>query len=295
MKITNRHNLPQPFVDLASANTYSAGDADITTTSLFMPPKIRELMKRHGDKVTEDCSDMVWSILGTATHAMIEEIAKADGENYVAEVRYYMQIEGKKLGGQIDLYDRRSKRLYDFKVTSVYKYLSGEREEWTCQANVNRLLCQRNGLEVNSASILLIAKDWRKFDAKTKPDYPPCAIIEIPLEIWTEEKTLGYITERIKLHDSAETQPDSKIPHCTPSERWATPTTYVVKKTQTSKRSVANGSYGSLAEAQSHAGSIRGTVERREGIDKRCSEYCRVNSFCSYYQKRHSMIEFDWK
>ncbi len=283
MTITNTFNLPQPFVDLVSESSYSAGEADITTTSLFQPPKIRELMKRHGDKVTEDASDRVWTMLGTANHYVLEQIAKRNPERYLTEVRYYASIDGVKLGGQIDLFDRETETLWDYKVSSVYKAMSDDKLDWTRQANINKYLCEQNGIFPKKIAILLVMKDFKLREAKIKRDYPKCPVLEIPLPIWKEEETLAYIKSRIALHEAAKhIENDDDIPICTPEERWEKPTTWAVLKEEGAKRAVNGGIYESESEAIAHARKISGAVERRDGSCPRCEDYCKVRQFCQF-------------
>ena len=280
--VTNKYGLPQPFVDLVSADTYSAGKADITTTSLFQPPKIRELMRRHGDKVTEDASDRVWTMMGTANHWVLEQIAKKNPERYITEERFYMDIDGVKLGGQIDLYDKQEQVLYDYKVSSVWKALSDDLSDWNAQASINTLLLQHNGIPVKRASIILVMKDWKLRDSKQKQGYPQCAVREIPLELWKDVETLAYIKSRISLHQQAKSLADDDIPICTEKERWSKPTTYAVLPKKGAKRAVNGGIYESESDAKDHAKRISGIIEKRAGSHTRCEDYCRVRQFCQF-------------
>ena len=283
MLITNRFSLPQPFVDLVSEDTYSKGESDITTTGLAQPPKIAELWRRHGNEITMDCSEKVWTMLGTANHYVLEQIAKRNPERYICEQRYYLSVDGVKLGGQIDLYDRETETLWDYKVSSVYKAMSDDRLDWTKQANVNKLLCEHNGIHPKKLAILLVMKDFKLRDSMLKRDYPKCAIAEIPLPIWKEEETLAYIKSRIALHEAAKhIKNDDEIPICTSEERWEKPTTWAVLKEKGAKRAVNGGLYGSEAEALLHAKRIGGAVEKREGEETRCLSYCQVRRWCSF-------------
>jgi hypothetical protein len=172
MKITNKFNLPQPFVDLVSGDTYSKGESDITTTGLAQPPKIAELARRHSSEITMDASEKVWTMMGTANHYVLEQIALRNPERYIAENRFYLDIDGVKLGGQIDLFDRETETLWDYKVSSVYKAMSDDKLEWTKQANVNKLLCEHNGIHPKKLAVLLVMKDWKRKEAEFKADYP---------------------------------------------------------------------------------------------------------------------------
>jgi hypothetical protein len=283
MKITNKFNLPQPFVDLVSGDTYSKGESDITTTGLAQPPKIAELTRRHSNEITMDASEKVWTMMGTANHYVLEQIALRNPERYVTEQRFYLDIDGVKLGGQIDLFDRETETLWDYKVSSVYKAMSDDKLEWTKQANVNKLLCEHNGFHPKKLAILLVMKDWKRKEAEFKADYPKCAIQEIPLPIWREEETLAYIKSRINLHNAAKLiEEEDAIPVCTEEERWAKPTTWAVLKEKGAKRAVNGGLYELESEAIAHAKRISGAVEKRDGSNPRCENYCQVRQWCNF-------------
>jgi hypothetical protein len=283
MKITNKFNLPQPFVDLVSGDTYSKGESDITTTGLAQPPKIAELTRRHSNEITMDASEKVWTMMGTANHYVLEQIALRNPERYVTEQRFYLDIDGVKLGGQIDLFDRETETLWDYKVSSVYKAMSDDKLEWTKQANVNKLLCEHNGFHPKKLAILLVMKDWKRKEAEFKADYPKCAIQEIPLPIWREEETLAYIKSRINLHNTAKLiEEEDAIPVCTEEERWAKPTTWAVLKEKGAKRAVNGGLYELESEAIAHAKRISGAVEKRDGSNPRCENYCQVRQWCNF-------------
>jgi hypothetical protein len=283
MKITNKFNLPQPFVDLVSGETYSKGESDITTTGLAQPPKIAELTRRHGGEITMDASEKVWTMMGTANHYVLEQIALRNPERYVTEQRFYLDIDGVKLGGQIDLFDRETETLWDYKVSSVYKAMSDDKLEWTKQANVNKLLCEHNGFHPKKLAILLVMKDWKRKEAEFKADYPKCAIQEIPIPIWREEETLAYIKSRINLHNAAKLiEVEDAIPVCTEEERWAKPTTWAVLKERGAKRAVNGGIYELESEAIAHAKRISGAIEKRDGSNPRCENYCQVRQWCNF-------------
>ena len=283
MKITNKFNLPQPFVDLVSGETYSKGESDITTTGLAQPPKIAELTRRHSGEITMDASEKVWTMMGTANHYVLEQIALRNPERYVTEQRFYLDIDGVKLGGQIDLFDRETETLWDYKVSSVYKAMSDDKLEWTKQANVNKLLCEHNGFHPKKLAILLVMKDWKRKEAEFKADYPKCAIQEIPIPIWREEETLAYIKSRINLHNAAKLiEEEDAIPVCTEEERWAKPTTWAVLKERGAKRAVNGGIYELESEAIAHAKRISGAIEKRDGSNPRCENYCQVRQWCNF-------------
>jgi hypothetical protein len=194
-----------------------------------------------------------------------------------------LDVDGIKLGGQIDLFDRQTETLWDYKVSSVYKAMTDDVMEWTKQANVNKLLCEHNGIQPKKLAVLLVMKDWKRKESEIKADYPKCAIKEIPLPIWEPEETFAYIKSRIALHSASKLiKEEDAIPICTEEERWAKPTTHAVLKEKGAKRAVNGGIYESESEAQLHAKRINGVVEKRAGSNARCENYCQVREWCNF-------------
>ena len=78
MIITNKFGVPQPLVTLASREYYSKGASQYSVTELMSPPRIRRLREKHQDDVEQDVSDMLWQLLGSALHVVMErEIGRA--------------------------------------------------------------------------------------------------------------------------------------------------------------------------------------------------------------------------
>lgn len=71
MKLTNKYNLPEPIYDAVKADPYKGGGW-ISTTTLIDSPQIRVLKKAHKDELSEDASDMLWALLGSAVHGVLE-------------------------------------------------------------------------------------------------------------------------------------------------------------------------------------------------------------------------------
>ena len=72
MKITNKFNLPQTFVNVLSRPTYTKGKAHLSVTELINSPRIVQLKNTYYDQLEEDVADKVWAIFGTAIHAVLE-------------------------------------------------------------------------------------------------------------------------------------------------------------------------------------------------------------------------------
>lgn len=280
MKITNKYNLPQPFVDLVSFDDYSGHDSDYTTTSLLRPPRIAELSRRNWDKLEEDASDLVWRMSGQTKHVVLERIAKMNPDRYVAEKRLYIQINGFKVSGQIDLLDRETTTLYDWKETSIWKLMVGDKEEWTAQANTNLMLARENGHEINHLENIVFLKDWKMRDAAQKQDYPEASIQSCPLSMWPLDKTRAFVEERIVAHEAARIE----LPLCSTEERWSKPGKWALMK-KGQKRAVKLYDTEEQAQSSILQGAVKPYyVEHRPGENTRCEFYCSVSQHCQQFR-----------
>ncbi|MDE2104618.1 MAG: hypothetical protein KGL39_45705 [Patescibacteria group bacterium] len=283
MKFTNRFNLPQPFVDLVAGTNekYDNGGSDFTTTGLLKPPRIVALNRQHWHEIEEDISECTWRAMGQIRHTVLETIAKKNPERYIVERRFFMEIEGVKISGQIDLYDKTESVLYDWKETSVWKAIIGDSDDWEKQANTNLFLMKKAGIEPTALKNIGFLKDWKKSDAKNKPDYPQCPIQVFPLKIWHPAETEKFIRERIKLHLAARTGNHSA---CTAEERWERPTVYAIMK-EGRKSAVKLHEREENANLHLQSCDKRHFIQKRPGISIRCTDYCAVNKFCDFYNQ----------
>jgi len=77
MKITNKLNLPEPFVKAVSEKTYDNEGSWRTVTQLIGPPKIAAIKnKKHEEEIEVDASELVYTFQGETAHATIERAAK---------------------------------------------------------------------------------------------------------------------------------------------------------------------------------------------------------------------------
>jgi len=164
MKLTNNYNLPEPLYKAIANDTYERRGW-ISTTQLIAAPQIRYLRKKHWKDIEEDAIDLVWALFGQATHSIIERASEGN-DNYEAEVKLEMEVLGKVLSGTADLYDKKNKTLYDFKVTSVWALtLNDDHWEWEAQTNAYAHMLRAIGKPVEKISIVAILKDWKQSEA----------------------------------------------------------------------------------------------------------------------------------
>lgn len=281
MQLTNRLNLPTPIVMAVANDDYDMGDADISATGLIKPVRIYQLEKRYGDNISVDVSDLIWRLVGSNTHYILEQ---ANIQNAVQEERMDMEIEGWKISCKPDLYWNRA--VYDWKITSVWSVINGVKPEWGSQLNVYAEVLRRYGHTVSVAMVIAIMRDWSKYQVNRSSDYPKTQVKQIPVELWTPGQTTDWIAQRVKEHQEAETLADHELPVCTPEERWHKDDSWAVKiKGQKRAKRVLGSHEEAEAWGSQHLDGKRWEIEMRPGEDMRCESYCSCNQYCSFYLK----------
>jgi hypothetical protein len=284
VKLTNKLGLPSPLVEAIRNDAYHSGDADYSITTLLQPPRVVALKRAHEHEMEEDASDRIYSLQGQSVHTILERAGDAlRAEGWVPERRLFMEVLGKKISGQLDLYHPDG-HLWDWKLVSVYKVLKGLPPEYEQQVNAYGALLRANGDKFETAKIGAILRDWSKMEAKREADYPQQQVAVMPVPIWTPEKALAFLEERVRLHEAAK----EKLPECTPEERWARPTKFAVMK-KGGKRAVklldTYEDAQALAEGLTKGTGVSHSVEHRPGESIRCESYCLAARFCSQWKK----------
>jgi hypothetical protein len=294
MTFTNRFSLPEPFVAAVTSDDYQRGDAEFTATELIKPSRILVYSKRHDADMVEDVSDRVWRLQGSVKHIILERIARTNPERYVVEQRYdtIMPGTGARISGQIDLYDKQDGTLYDYKETSVWRFLLrgselNDKDEWVQQANINLYLMRVNDVNVQKVINIALLKDWKARQARfsREPDYPKCAIHATPLPMWSIGQAQSYINERVEKHRAEAASP----PVCNKEERWQRDATFAVMRTDW-KRAVKLCMSRDQAEAvMMHHMKIcrpgdtkKFYIEERAAEPVRCLDFCAVQTFCDF-------------
>lgn len=299
MKITNKTNLPQSFVDFARSDKYSKGKADISVTSLIDSPKVRIMKDHFNDKMEIDAVDMVWALFGTAVHTILEtshDNAPID-QTIVTEERLYSDIDGWTLSGAIDRQEIVDGlvSIFDYKVTSMWS-LVFDKPEWDRQLNCYAYLVEKvKGIKVKDINICVIARDWNKRKAEQDRSLPqsPIQVKKIPL--WSFEDREKYIKERIKEHQEAQIayDLDGDFGLCSNDERWQKKDTYaVIKQGQKRALRVLNSEEEAKEYIDWHNETDKAynkksklDIEIRSGEYTRCKgNYCSVAEFCNQYK-----------
>ena len=295
MKITNKTNLPQSFVDFARSDKYSRGKADISVTSLIDSPKINIMKDHYNDCMEVDAVDMVWSLFGTAVPAILETSKTSD--NIITEERLFTNVNGWTLSGAIDRQEIKDGMvsIYDYKVTSMWS-LVFDKVEWDRQLNCYAYLVEKEkNIKVKDINICVIARDWNKRKAEQDFALPqsPVQIKKIPL--WSFEKRENYIKDRIEKHQEAQISFDigNDFGLCTDEERWKKNDTYAVMKNGQKRALRVLNSEKEAKEYidwhnetdEAYAKKSKLNIEIRSGEYTRCKgNYCSVAEFCNQYK-----------
>jgi len=293
MKLTNKFNLPETFVNVIKRPTYSKGSSEISVTEILSPPQLVLLRRQHQEDIEQDAADMVWSLFGSAVHNILEH---GKDDNHIVEQRLFTTFEGWSISGAIDLQKIIDGKILiaDYKVTSAWA-VQQEKQEWINQLNLYAWLVERkqahdigvrtsDGL-VSGLQIIGIVRDWSRREAALKDTYPQAPIVTLDIPLWSYEDREAFVKQRLTLHNEANFAAVSgDMPECTSEEMWEKKTTYAVMK-EGGKR--AKKVFEIKEEAAAFAGQQKEShyIETREGGRTRCESFCQAAPFCGQYQK----------
>jgi len=290
MKVTNNYGLPETITNVLARPQYSKGKANLSVTELMSSPRIVQLKRKHWEELTEDASDMVWSLFGTAIHNILEH---GKDEHHIVEERVFTQVDGFTISGAIDLQEvyEDGTVISDYKTSSVYSVMN-QKIDWEYQLNCYAyLLHKAKGVTVKKLQIVAIVRDWARRDT-VREGYPKAPIVVIDIPLWSVERQEAYIKQRIHLQESAffDIEVGSEIAECTPEEMWEKPEYFAVKKDggvrAKSVHEKQEDAERALAQASEKA--KKGEtflIEHRPGARTRCEGFCQVAAFCSQHKK----------
>ena len=284
MKLTNKHNLPDTFVNVIRRPQYSRGDAEISVTEILSPPQQVQLRRRHADEIEVDAADQVWSLFGSACHNILQH---GKDDHHVVEERLFTTFDGWRISGQIDLQEYQadgSVIISDYKVTSAWA-VQQEKTDWIDQLNLYAWLIETTkGVNVAALKIVGIVRDWNRREAASKEGYPQAPIVVLDIPLWDFATREQFVRSRLNIHNEAVFAAVSgKMPECTSAEMWERPTTYAVMK-EGGKR--AKKVFLVKQEAEAFLAEQKGAhfIETREGGRTRCESFCQVAPFCEQWK-----------
>lgn len=282
MKFTNKYDLPSPLVSMMTKEHYSKGKSDYSVTEVIAPAKIARLREQYEERMEKDVTEMMYSFLGTALHARLEDVG--DQKNLTLEERLFVEINGETLSGAIDIQEDTPAGvvIWDYKYTSVWSVMN-QKDEWVQQLNAYKYMVEKTkGKRVVALRICAFLRDWSA--RGTGESYPKAPIITVDLPVWSTADAEIFLRTRVAAHQNSKIAMDhkSELQPCTPHERWETDPVYAVMR---KGRKSAIKLYDNPIDAEARAVEEDGYVEKREGEPRRCAgNYCGVAKWCKQYQ-----------
>lgn len=293
MNYTNELGLPQPFVEaVKSKHTYKPNRYSVTEVLGGTCEAV--LKRRHQSEVTEDVSSMLWAILGTAVHKVLESAHSGPQQHQEQWLCVPVDVDGEsyELSGIFDLYDEGTGKVTDWKVTSVWQVLLGDYSKWRQQVLTYCWMLRQKGHDAHAGEIVAMLRDHSQRKARFEKGYPAHPV---HVERWefSDEDLLSagrHVADWFLEVRAQEKLPDDELETCSQEHRWHKPDKWAVMK-KGQKRAVKL--YDSKRDAQercdreNEAARKRSEVEKhyiefRQGEDTRCQSYCGVAEFCPY-------------
>lgn len=264
MIVTNKYNIAYPLYAALKYGGRYDGDsvgADVSVTTLGDSPQIWKLKKQFEDKLHMDVTDMLWAILGNAVHFFIENAKLADPTRFIIEKRMFMEINGLKVSGKMDVLDLlgatgvlangefiiHGGTLNDWKVSSVWAHIfQSEKISWQQQVNYYASMLRNVGFVLQEdetilgqlipkgtrvrvypehGTVTLIMRDWQRKEAKFKPDYPQVQVSTITINLYDDASVVDSMSRRSKMFLSVMA---GEHIECAPKEMWHKGTVYAV-------------------------------------------------------------------
>jgi hypothetical protein len=274
MIITNKFNLPPAIYNACSQVFDLTPDGTFRVSELTSPPQQYSLKRKHFKELTDDASSRLWALLGTSVHYVTE---KHSPDGSLPEEKLSVEFQGSVIKGRVDLIH--GEELHDYKVTSVWSYIFGDKPEWETQLNLYAWIANQKGQMITRLIVYAILRDWQTSKAHDA-DYPPIPFAEIEIPMWSRGKVEDWLSKKIY-----ELQTDTPRP-CTPEEMWERPSKYaVMKKGQKKAVKLFDNSEDATTMAYNTTNLY---IETRPGSRIRCESYCIVKDFCPQY--KHSLL-----
>jgi RecB family exonuclease len=157
MTIKNEMRLPEGLVRAVSTEKHNAPGC-VSATTLLQGVKQIILTDRHWDELTDDVSDRIWAIWGTAVHSLLEH----EGEDDFTEQQMEYKVGGITVTGRIDNYNMATGTICDYKTASVHKIKFNDFGDWYLQGMIYAWLLHRNNFPVKRCRFIPFRVEYPK-------------------------------------------------------------------------------------------------------------------------------------
>lgn len=291
MNYTNELNLPEPLVDAVKSN-HAYKEHRYSVTEVLGGTCEAILKRRHDSEITEDVSQRIWALFGTAVH---EILRKAEGTETQLQENWMSVPVGTsyELSGIFDLYDDSTGTVTDYKTCSVWKTQVGDFDDWRKQTLFYCWMLRQIGFNARNGEVVAIMRDHSIRKARTEPGYPRHPVIRLSWsfsdsDLREAEQEIYRWFEEVAIQEKLA---DDELEPCGPEQRWHKPDRWAVMR-KGQKRAVKL--FDSRDDALRHMdwlsnqASNKGKalyVEHRPGEDTCCQSYCGIARFCPYGRK----------
>lgn len=219
------------------------GHHTISVTTLARSPRQRILFNRHRKEIMIDPLNRFWAIQGRVVHSILDQyrlphqiVSDRCGIVLPVVLRQAAPKAGKAgmsvdvyLHGEIDLYDPLEEGIDDWKMAKAESMLYNK-EDHEAQLNVLAYIWNKTGKKVKRLRNIYLFRNWEARFVKEGTSYPKERIYVKEVDMWPEERTLDYITRRLRAHFINDGFDDDNLDLCTDSERWVSDPKYKVYK-----------------------------------------------------------------
>ena len=281
-RITNIHGLPEELVRAVTPRPKKHPNDIYLTQATGWTDLMFYLHHAYGDQIVEDAADKLYMLLGSSVHYIIE---KGAGNDALAEERISIPVLGFNLVMRPDLW--KAKTITDWKVTSVWSYLLGEKDEWGDQLNGYAWGLWEYGFETDTLLVQAIFRNWERRKAMYDKDYPPIPFASVKYPLVPYEETKKTITEKLMAFRRVL---EGYVPEVCPDKyRWYKPDTFAVRKKRTKRALPGGAKFRSREEAEAwlitkeaKQPQLKLEIDHRKGEYSRCMGYCSARMVCPY-------------
>jgi len=174
-------------------------------TEILNPPQVVYLSRN--EEFFTDPTAMIWSMLGSGVHGVLEDAGKSLGERYSIERNFIVDFGFASLSGTPDVFDNETKTIVDYKTIKSYaakKLKSGDfgGNKYKDQLNI---YAAYGFPEAEHLVIEAIVKDWTRA-MYLKDGLMPIEDIVVPLEPRgkTEEMTQRLLQEHVRAQETGQ-------------------------------------------------------------------------------------------